>query len=58
MREFIYPQANKASLEKVNFVLQPGQMLGICGPTGSGKSTILALIQRHFDVTPGRYSFS
>ncbi|WP_434636010.1 SmdA family multidrug ABC transporter permease/ATP-binding protein [Klebsiella sp. I138] len=57
IREFIYPQANKASLEKVNFVLQPGQMLGICGPTGSGKSTILALIQRHFDVTQGDIRF-
>lgn len=57
VREFIYPQAHKASLEKVNFVLQPGQMLGICGPTGSGKSTILALIQRHFDVTRGDIRF-
>jgi ATP-binding cassette subfamily B multidrug efflux pump len=57
VREFIYPQANKASLEKVNFVLQPGQMLGICGPTGAGKSTILALIQRHFDVTQGDIRF-
>lgn len=57
VREFIYPQANKASLEKVNFVLQPGQMLGICGPTGTGKSTILALIQRHFDVTQGDIRF-
>ncbi|EPS9752594.1 SmdA family multidrug ABC transporter permease/ATP-binding protein [Klebsiella oxytoca] len=57
VREFIYPQANKASLEKVNFTLQPGQMLGICGPTGSGKSTILALIQRHFDVTDGNIRF-
>lgn len=57
VREFIYPQASKASLEKVNFVLQPGQMLGICGPTGSGKSTILALIQRHFDVTRGDIRF-
>lgn len=57
VREFIYPQASKASLEKVNFVLQPGQMLGICGPTGSGKSTILALIQRHFDVTLGDIRF-
>ena len=57
VREFIYPQANKASLEKVNFTLQPGQMLGICGPTGSGKSTILALIQRHFDVTEGDIRF-
>lgn len=57
VREFTYPQANKASLEKVNFVLQPGQMLGICGPTGAGKSTILALIQRHFDVTQGDIRF-
>lgn len=57
VREFIYPQANKASLVKVNFVLQPGQMLGICGPTGAGKSTILALIQRHFDVTQGDIRF-
>lgn len=57
VREFIYPQANKASLEKVNFVLQPGQMLGICGPTGAGKSTILALIQRHFDITQGDIRF-
>ncbi|EOV8177779.1 SmdA family multidrug ABC transporter permease/ATP-binding protein [Raoultella planticola] len=57
VREFIYPQVNKASLEKVNFVLQPGQMLGICGPTGAGKSTILALIQRHFDVTQGDIRF-
>ena len=57
VREFIYPQANKASLEKVNFVLQPGQMLGICGPTGAGKSTLLALIQRHFDVTQGDIRF-
>lgn len=57
VREFIYPQANKASLEKVNFVLQPGQMQGICGPTGAGKSTILALIQRHFDVTQGDIRF-
>ncbi|MFV7495431.1 SmdA family multidrug ABC transporter permease/ATP-binding protein [Klebsiella michiganensis] len=57
VREFTYPQANKVSLEKVNFTLQPGQMLGICGPTGSGKSTILALIQRHFDVTEGDIRF-
>ncbi|MDI5035938.1 ATP-binding cassette domain-containing protein, partial [Salmonella enterica subsp. enterica serovar Montevideo] len=41
------------ALENVNFRLKPGQMLGICGPTGAGKSTILSLIQRHFDVTQG-----
>ncbi len=32
-------------------------MLGICGPTGAGKSTILALLQRHFDVTHGEIRF-
>ena len=57
VREFIYPQAAKPSLEKVNFTLQPGQLLGICGPTGAGKSTILSLIQRHFDVTEGDIRF-
>lgn len=57
VRKFIYPQATKPSLEKVNFTLQPGQMLGICGPTGAGKSTILSLIQRHFDVTEGDIRF-
>ena len=45
------------ALENVNFTLQPGQMLGICGPTGSGKSTILSLIQRHFDVSEGDIRF-
>ncbi len=57
IRDFIYPQASKPSLEQVNFTLQPGQMLGICGPTGAGKSTILALLQRHFDVTSGEIRF-
>lgn len=57
IRDFIYPQASKPSLEQVNFTLQPGQMLGICGPTGAGKSTILALLQRHFDVTHGEIRF-
>ena len=44
-------------LENVSFTLRPGQMLGICGPTGSGKSTILSLIQRHFDVSEGDIRF-
>ncbi len=57
IRDFIYPQASKPSLEHINFTLQPGQMLGICGPTGAGKSTILALLQRHFDVTHGEIRF-
>lgn len=54
---FYYPQAAKPTLTDVQFVLGPGQMLGLCGPTGAGKSTILALIQRHFDIQQGEIRF-
>lgn len=57
IREFCYPQTTHPALENVNFQLKPGQMLGICGPTGAGKSTVLSLIQRHFDVTQGDVCF-
>ncbi|EDS92085.1 multidrug resistance, ATP-binding protein mdlA [Escherichia albertii TW07627] len=57
IRQFTYPQTHHPVLENVNFALKPGQMLGICGPTGSGKSTVLSLIQRHFDVTEGDIRF-
>ncbi|MCS2163805.1 SmdA family multidrug ABC transporter permease/ATP-binding protein [Scandinavium sp. H11S7] len=57
IREFCYPQTEKPTLHNVQFSLQPGQMLGICGPTGAGKSTVLSLIQRHFDVTEGDIRF-
>ena len=57
IREFCYPQTTHPALENVNFQLKPGQMLGICGPTGSGKSTVLSLIQRHFDITQGDVRF-
>ncbi|EEW0114698.1 SmdA family multidrug ABC transporter permease/ATP-binding protein [Escherichia albertii] len=57
IRQFTYPQTHHPALEDVNFAQKPGQMLGICGPTGSGKSTVLSLIQRHFDVTEGDIRF-
>ncbi|MGV3815476.1 SmdA family multidrug ABC transporter permease/ATP-binding protein [Citrobacter freundii] len=57
IREFCYPQTTHPALENVNFQLKPGQMLGICGPTGAGKSTVLSLIQRHFDITQGDVRF-
>lgn len=50
---FLYPQTTAPSLYNVQFILQPGKMLGLCGPTGAGKSTLLALLQRQFDVTAG-----
>nr|AXV45543.1 hypothetical protein TRI12_00015 [uncultured organism] len=36
IHQFTYPQTDHPALENVNFALKPGQMLGICGPTGSG----------------------
>ncbi|MFH0475730.1 SmdA family multidrug ABC transporter permease/ATP-binding protein [Kluyvera ascorbata] len=58
IERFSYPQTDKPTLCDVNVTLKPGHMLGICGPTGSGKSTILSLIQRHFDVDEGEIRFN
>jgi ABC-type multidrug transport system fused ATPase/permease subunit len=41
-------------LRDVNLTIKPGQRIGICGPTGSGKSTVLSLIPRFYDPTGGR----
>ncbi|MBP2170161.1 ATP-binding cassette subfamily B multidrug efflux pump [Erwinia toletana] len=53
IREFTYPGSKQPSLRNINVNLKPGQMLGLCGPTGSGKSSLLSLIQRHFDCDQG-----
>lgn len=41
-------------LRDVSFEIRPGQIVGIVGPTGSGKSTILSLIPRFYETTGGR----
>jgi len=41
-------------LRDVSFRVEPGQFVGIVGPTGSGKSTIISLIPRFYDATAGR----
>lgn len=50
---FSYPETTRPALHNIRFDLQPGQFLGICGPTGAGKSTLLTLLQRQFDITEG-----
>ena len=46
------PEANV--LRDVNINIQPGQRIGICGPTGGGKSTVASLIPRFYDTTGGQ----
>src|SRR4029453_18255493 len=41
-------------LRDVNFTIKPGQVVGIVGPTGGGKSTVVSLIPRFCDPTKGR----
>ena len=41
-------------LQKVSFHIKPGQMVGVVGPTGGGKSTIVSLIPRFYDPTAGK----
>lgn len=50
---FRYPDADTEILEDINFTAKPGQTTAIIGSTGSGKSTIVNLIPRFYDVTGG-----
>jgi ATP-binding cassette subfamily B protein len=51
---FGYPGAQSRVLQDITFDLGPGEVLGIIGPTGSGKSTIVNLIARLNDPSEGR----
>ena len=53
---FQYPAARADVISGVNFTTHAGQMLGIIGSTGSGKSTLVQLIPRLYDVTGGSIS--
>lgn len=57
IRAFNYPESKLSTLYKVTFKLEPGKILGLCGPTGAGKSTLLSLIQRQFDINSGYISY-
>ena len=51
---FKYPKTKSYALEGINFTIGSGKTLGIIGKTGSGKSSILELITRSYDVTSGK----
>jgi len=50
---FSYPQAEKPVLQDISFCAGPGQVTAIIGGTGSGKSTLMSLIPRFYDVNQG-----
>ena len=51
--EFAY-EPDHPVLQGVSFVAEPGQTIALVGPTGAGKTTIVSLIARFYDVTAGR----
>lgn len=50
---FRYPDADTEILEDIDFIAEPGKTTAIIGSTGSGKSTVVNLIPRFYDVTEG-----
>lgn len=50
---FKYPGAEADTLEDINFTARPGETTAIIGSTGCGKSTLVQLIPRFYDVTEG-----
>ncbi|MGV3541025.1 MAG: ABC transporter ATP-binding protein [Rufibacter sp.] len=52
--DFVYPDTGIHALKKLSFQINPGETLAVIGNTGSGKSTVAALICRLYDATGGR----
>ncbi len=50
---FTYPGSSESALTDISFTIEKGQTLAIIGPTGSGKTTLMNLILRFYDVTDG-----
>lgn len=48
---------NKLVLENINLEVKKGQMIALVGPTGSGKTTVMNLMNRFYDVTSGEIRF-
>ena len=51
---FKYSETSGEVLEHISFTAKPGQVIGIIGGTGSGKSSLVHLIPRYYDVTNGQ----
>ena len=53
---FTYPHDTEPTLKELSFEIEPGQMVGVVGATGAGKSTLAQLIPRLFDPQEGSVS--
>ena len=51
---FYYQKSKEPALEHISFTAKKGETIGIIGGTGSGKSTLVSLIPRFYDVTEGK----
>ena len=51
---FVYHGARKETIHPFDFAVKEGETIGVIGGTGSGKSTLVSLIARLYDVTSGR----
>ncbi|MBX7044988.1 MAG: ABC transporter ATP-binding protein/permease [Ignavibacteria bacterium] len=51
---FKYDNNEKNSLENVSFRAKPGEKIALLGPTGAGKTTIISLLTRFFDIQKGK----
>ena len=51
---FTYPDSNLPALEDIHLSIKPGQLVGIVGRTGAGKSTLCQLLPRLYDTPPGQ----
>ncbi len=50
---FKYPFDQQSTIEDINLTIKKGQTIGVVGPTGSGKSTLIRQLLREFNVTSG-----
>ncbi len=52
--QFCYPDAERPVLRRINLTVEPGETMAIVGVTGSGKTSLVSLVPRLYDVTAGR----